>query len=105
MNGIIREHIIKRFYRSKEWHKVRKEFIRSHPECYVCGRTTNLHVHHIVPYHIDPSKELDPDNLITLCGRCHLLIGHLNCWNCWNPNIIDDANYLKQKILLRECDK
>lgn len=38
-------------------------------ECYICGKTTNLHVHHIIP-RIE-GGEHTPDNLVTLCGGCH----------------------------------
>lgn len=38
-------------------------------QCYICGRETNLHVHHIIPR---AEGGLDiPENLVTLCGGCH----------------------------------
>ena len=37
--------------------------------CYVCGKETNLHVHHIIPR--DEGGPHIPENLITLCGSCH----------------------------------
>jgi len=37
--------------------------------CYICGRTKNLHLHHIIPRSQGgPHTE---DNLITLCSGCH----------------------------------
>lgn len=61
-----------------------------------------LHVHHIVPFHVDPSKELDPTNLITLCGKyCHYTIGHLMDYKSWNPNVIEDCKIYSEKIKTR----
>jgi hypothetical protein len=37
--------------------------------CYICGKPTNLHVHHIIPREEGGPHTLD--NLITLCGGCH----------------------------------
>lgn len=37
--------------------------------CYICGKETNLHVHHIVP-RIQGGPHI-PENLITLCASCH----------------------------------
>ncbi|MHB8172112.1 MAG: HNH endonuclease [Thermincolia bacterium] len=40
--------------------------------CYICGKTTSLHVHHIIP-----RKEGGPhipENLVTLCSGCHKTI-------------------------------
>lgn len=46
--------------------------------CVECGKTGkmrngnwNLHAHHIIPILIDPSKIVDPNNVITLCPKCH----------------------------------
>ena len=78
--------------RSPKWRKVRSEHIKNYPECAACGRKNGLEVHHIVPYHIDPSKELDPTNLITLCGKyCHFVFGHLMDWKSWNENVVRDC--------------
>lgn len=56
-----------------------------------------MRAHHVVPFHIDPTKELAADNLLTLCEakryglNCHLLIGHLGNWRRWNPLVRVDA--------------
>ena len=85
--------------RSPKWRKVRAEHIEKNPTCAACGRKDGLEVHHIVPYHIDPDKELDPDNLITLCGKyCHFIFGHLMDWKSWNENVVRDSTlYLLAK--------
>lgn len=38
-------------------------------KCYICGKPTNLHVHHIIPRAHGGENVMD--NLITLCGGCH----------------------------------
>lgn len=82
--------------RSGQWPGLRRWWIaKKQPNCMACGRNTNLNVHHIVPVHIDKSKELSIDNLITLCEhedtRCHLMIGHLGNWSHFNTNVVEDA--------------
>jgi hypothetical protein len=87
------------FGRSPSWNKVRNEHIRKYPKCAACGKTKNLEVHHIVPYKIDKTKELDINNLITLCGdHCHFVFGHLMDWKSYNPNIKEDAEQYLAKI-------
>jgi 5-methylcytosine-specific restriction protein A len=81
------------FYRSPSWNKTRKEHLANFPECAACGRKDDLEVHHIVPYHVDSSRELDPNNLITLCDKyCHFIFGHLMDWKSWNVNVLEDSN-------------
>ncbi len=108
VTGLIREHLIKRFTRSPKWPRVRKNFLKEHPKCAVCERRHNLQVHHIIPVHIKPDLELDPNNLITLCGRCHLLFGHLNNWKHYNyPKevFLHDVNYWNKKIKLTTIEQ
>lgn len=93
--------------RSSKWPAVRAEHLRAHPACEACGerRTKVLAVHHIVPFHVDPMKELDPENLITLCEgesvNCHLLFGHLRNWRSWNVDVRKDAAEWRAKIKSR----
>lgn len=82
----------KMYGRSPKWRKVRAEHIKNHPECAACGRKDGLEVHHIVPYHINPDLELEPSNLITLCGKyCHFIFGHYMDWKSWNENVVRDS--------------
>jgi hypothetical protein len=92
--SVVREHIIKRVTRSSEWPTVRKHFLESHPKCEACGGTTQLQVHHKMPFHDDPSLELHPDNLISLCmgpRDCHIKVGHGDSFKWYNPNVEADA--------------
>jgi 5-methylcytosine-specific restriction protein A len=85
--------------RSSEWSKVRKNHLSKHPKCQCCGRDEDIEVHHIVPVHVDPSKELDDDNLISLCAKyCHFTVGHLMDWKSWNTNVVNDSEQYLEKI-------
>lgn len=85
--------------RSSQWPKLRKQHIEKQPCCQACGSCKKPEVHHIVPVHLDPSKELDPDNLITLCDKyCHFAIGHLLSYHSWNENVIEDAKVYNHKV-------
>lgn len=83
--------------RSAKWPSVRKEHLRTHGTCAVCGGKQKLNVHHILPFHLDRQKELDAENLITLCEgnstiNCHLRFGHWgNFARKYNPCIREDA--------------
>jgi len=90
--------------RSSKWPKVRAEHLKSNPMCAVCGGKVKLEVHHIVPFNEDPSKELDNDNLITLCEAkkygvtCHLFFGHLGKYTRSNSNVITDVKVWCEKL-------
>src|SRR5690242_4959568 len=66
--------------RSGKWPKVRAEYLEKHPVCEACGSDQDLQVHHVLQFRTHPERELDPTNLITLCGpgghNCHIRIGH-----------------------------
>jgi 5-methylcytosine-specific restriction protein A len=93
--------------RSGHWTTVRKEFLRTHPACAVCGGTAKLEVHHRAPFHLHPDDELRPSNLITLCEankngiNCHLAIGHSGSFKSFNVDVEKDAAYLLNKIRSR----
>lgn len=56
-------------------------------------------MHHIEPFHVNPSRELDPDNFITLCGKnCHLVFGHLMDYTSWNTDVVQDAKVYLNKV-------
>jgi hypothetical protein len=82
--------------RSPEWSRVEHEHLAHEPACVACGyRGKGLQVHHIKPFHLHPQLELDPNNLMTLCeipGRDHhLLIGHLDNFESYNPHVREDT--------------
>jgi 5-methylcytosine-specific restriction endonuclease McrA len=90
--------------RSSKWTTVRKQHLKDNPNCAACGRNKKLEVHHIEPVHVNPDRELDPSNLITLCDNpCHLTFGHLLDYRSWNKDVLDDCvvylNRVKNKPL------
>lgn len=87
-------------HRHSRWPRVRAAFIADNPCCAACPPESvadRLEVHHIVPFHIchlidRPELELDPRNLVTLCGTGddhHLLLGHLDDFSSMNPDLAE----------------
>lgn len=91
--------------RSPHWPEVQKAYHLAHPNCIVCGTKGTLlnpiNIHHLVPFHKDPTKELDPTNLRTLCRAHHFLFGHLMKWASWNVDLDVDARIWSDKIRTR----
>lgn len=89
--------------RSGQWPRVRREHLSKEPACIACGRTHDLEVHHIVPFHERPELQLAPENLATLCADpCHLVFGHLLDFRTRsNPRVREDAAAYKRR--LNEC--
>ena len=90
--------------RSNKWGKVRKEHLKSNFCCKVCGNKKKLEVHHLLPFHLCPEKELDPTNLITLCEsrksvNCHLLFGHGLNYRDYNPDCVKDVEHFHDLIV------
>lgn len=79
------------------WQSARTLHLKSEPVCQACGRDETLEVHHILPLSWG-GKRCDPENLITLCDRCHLLVGHLNDNQSYNPDVKQDAKDWRKKI-------
>ena len=68
-----------KFYHSKKWKNIRAFVLqRDFYMCQICKMPNSNTVHHIkelTPINIDDvSISVNPDNLITLCNRCHNLI-------------------------------
>lgn len=90
--------------RSSKWREVKAKHLKEHPKCAVCESTSKLEVHHVVPFHLAPDLELNPENFITLCENkkyginCHLLIGHLGNYKRTNLNVKGDAAEWNIKI-------
>lgn len=77
--------------RSSKWHGVRDAYHTAHPACEACGGNDDIEVHHVRPFHLWSEMELEPTNLITLCQRCHILIGHLGNYRAYNPLVREYA--------------
>jgi 5-methylcytosine-specific restriction endonuclease McrA len=83
--------------RSKQWPRVEHRHLKKEPTCQWCGSLEKPQVHHILPFHLFPDKELDDSNLITLCEvesiSDHLEKGHLgNFKTGFNPQIREQCN-------------
>jgi 5-methylcytosine-specific restriction enzyme A len=81
--------------RSGKWPAVRRLHLEKEPCCQWCGGKSVLEVHHILPFHVNPSMELEDSNLITLCEsiseNCHFIHGHNRCWRNSVPTVRTDC--------------
>lgn len=90
--------------RSSKWPAVRKKFLKDDSTCFVCKSRSNLEVHHKIPFHVNPTLELEPSNLITLCENksfgvnCHLLFGHHGNYRKYNINVASDGLVWRNKL-------
>lgn len=91
--------------RDPKWPAVSKAHLAQHPHCAACGARDDVVAHHKVPVHVDPTRELDPENLITLCEgptlNCHLWCGHLGHWRSWNKQVKRDAVRFHGRVVTR----
>ncbi len=82
------------FYRKTPWLKLRKWHFYQFPLCQLCesvGYTTAGDVvDHIIPRSLTLEYELEPDNLQTLCHRCHSQKTNIS------KNINDVDHYIKE---------
>ena len=94
--------------RSPHWESVRNLHLKNNSVCAACGKTNNLQVHHIRPFHLFPELELDLGNLITLCevfvdnddsgdDNHHLQLGHGGDFHKNNTKVLDDVNRYRVK--------
>ena len=79
--------------------------------CCLCNKFKGIkvEVHHIVPFHVDPSKELQPTNFITLCQskshNDHLIFGHLLDFHAQNAKVLTDAKNYRGELAKRKIVK
>lgn len=66
-----------------------RQYARDYPVCRWCGKT-GVEVHHIKPVQYAPQLASDPANMISLCRRCHLVVGHLGSFKraCSNVRVV-----------------
>ena len=87
------------FYQSKQWKQTRNYIInRDNYICQVCGEPINNRkiIDHITPRRIDKSKELDENNLWTLCYRCHKLKTDIEEQIINSPNGINKIKHISK---------
>lgn len=61
---------------SSEFLKI-KSYNRTLFRCIHCDSAEKIVVHHIIAYSKDPSKFLDPNNIVPMCEKCHREYHHL----------------------------
>lgn len=93
--------------RDKNWKRERALHLSMEGECQWCGGVCDLEVHHIIPVHKDPSKELDHKNMITLCMadgfECHYRKGHRGTsWLDYDPDIRSKCEMRNLPLVPRE---
>lgn len=87
--------------RSAKWPGIRRLWLKQNPSCVACGGRDGVEAHHVVPFHLEPDRELDLTNLISLCEKgpgstnCHCLVGHCGDWRAYNPMAREDALRLR----------
>ena len=60
------------FLRSYEWKEIRvKALNRDNNECCLCGSHERLNVHHIGYRKFFKQHQLEMNNLVTVCTKCH----------------------------------
>ncbi len=63
----------------ESWQEIRSQVLRRDAwQCQSCGRRTVGQVHHIIPRRGGGSNDLS--NLLTLCGKCHMLVSPVPDW-------------------------
>lgn len=73
--------------RHKDWRKESRAFLAENPTCWVTGRPAAI-VHHIVPFWLDPSLELEWYNFAPFADQqVHLFAGHGGNWRCYRPRL------------------
>lgn len=88
--------------RDSRWPRLRKAYLKTHGECVVCGSTKRLEVHHVLPFHLYPERELDLTNLVTLCEsskrgfNCHLFVGHMGSYRTYNKQIVATVKFVQE---------
>ncbi|NDD53898.1 hypothetical protein EBZ39_08455 [bacterium] len=97
-------HILAVRQRASAWRAVRAAHLEKEPACQACGRTGDVIVHHVIPVSFNPSRELDPENLITLCSSpCHIVFGHFMSYHCYNKDVRRMAAEYRGKVAKRPC--
>lgn len=54
-----------------------KSYNRTLFRCIHCDSSEKIVIHHIIAYNQDPSKFLDPNNIVPICEKCHKEYHHL----------------------------
>lgn len=58
----------------------KKRLIQNDPLCRRCRKSLGIHIHHIVPVHVDASRAFDDTNTTLLCKPCHKVFHNKQGW-------------------------
>lgn len=83
--------------RSPQWATVLKRELEANPTCRGCNRPAET-AHHVVPVGVDPTRELDPLNLVSVCVPCHFVLCHGGDWNTY---VLDPRKLLRTRDRVR----
>ncbi len=97
--SLYREEVLKRLTRSSKWPSFIKKIKKEVGRCAVCAKRKGLEGHHIRPFHIYPDLELNPDNITILCRRHHFILGHLEYWKSYNPQMAETISYFRSLLI------
>ena len=82
--------------RNPRWVLLSRRYREDFPNCEVCGKKAK-ETHHIIPVHIDKSKELVWDNLLAVCRECHFSFCHFFSWKSFNKDIEEDIERINNR--------
>lgn len=81
------------------WREVRQEALqRDNHRCQVFGKEHSGQVHHFIPRSQGGTNDLS--NLITLCGRCHMLVSPVPQWLITK---FGKFHWKKLTLLVKQC--
>lgn len=85
--------------RSYGWTKLEHRVLAARPECDWCGKKATVG-HHVVPFHVDPSRELDESNIGSCCDTCHAVLAHfVYRWDLYDEYYWDNARAFKARLI------
>ena len=89
-------------YSLKKWRQLSKvrSAMRIHkinnPTCAYCGTSKKIHTHHIIPVSVDPFLAHILPNMLSLCSKCHFVVGHNKNWRSRYVNNVVEVCDLNQ---------
>ncbi len=90
--------------RSHQWPALERKFKAANPNCFVCGGSKLIQVHHAQPFHLFPHLELEWSNLRSLCMApghfCHFVFGHLFRWSNYNLELDREIRHWRKMLEL-----
>jgi hypothetical protein len=82
---------------------------QGHPNCEWCGVAANpaklrwIEVHHVIPVSVAPERAADTNNMVSLCRRDHIALGHAGDGAC--RYYIANLKEIMAVKVVKECGK